>query len=212
MIYAQPKVPARRFVGIAVAILVHVGIVYALLAGMASKVVEVISKPIETKLIEEVKPPPPPPPAAIPLPPPPKMVAPPPPFIPPPEVQVQATPSAQNTISAQSTDAAPSAPAARPSPAAPAAPQVVSVGVACPNSTQVRSAIKYPRDAQRDNVTGEVVVMFTVGVDGAVKDMQVTQSAAPSLDRAAMNAVRQFNCVAQGREVRVQVPFSFKLD
>jgi protein TonB len=51
-----------------------------------------------------------------------------------------------------------------------------------------------------------------VGMDGTIKDLQVTKSAAPVLDRAAENAVRQFNCAAQGHEVRVQVPFSFKLD
>ena len=87
-----------------------------------------------------------------------------------------------------------------------------SVGVVCPNSTQVRAAIRYPREALKDNLTGDVVVTFTVGTDGNVKDLSVTQSAAPVLDRAAENAVRQFHCVAQGEEVRVQVPFSFKLD
>ena len=51
-----------------------------------------------------------------------------------------------------------------------------------------------------------------VGTDGNVKDLSVTRSAAPVLDRAAENAVRQFHCVAQGERVRVQVPFSFKLD
>ena len=83
-----------------------------------------------------------------------------------------------------------------------------SVGVVCPNSTQVRAAIRYPREALKDNLTGDVVVSFVVGTDGNVKDLSVTRSAAPVLDRAAENAVRQFHCVAQGEEVRVQVPFS----
>jgi protein TonB len=38
------------------------------------------------------------------------------------------------------------------------------------------------------------------------------KSADPLLDRAAVNAVKQFNCVAQGEDVRVQVPFSFNLN
>ncbi|MBC3933711.1 ABC transporter substrate-binding protein, partial [Undibacterium sp. CY22W] len=54
--------------------------------------------PLETKIVEEVKPPPPPP--DTPPPPPPKLLAPPPPFIPPPEVQVQPQVQPQNTISA----------------------------------------------------------------------------------------------------------------
>jgi protein TonB len=82
----------------------------------------------------------------------------------------------------------------------------------CPNSTQVRAGIRYPREAIKDGLTGDVVVAFTVGTDGNVKDLRVTTSAAPVLDRAAENAVRQFHCIAQGQEVRVQVPFSFKLD
>lgn len=214
MIYAQPRVPTRRLVGMVLVVVLHAVVAYVLLTGMANKVVDVIRQPIEARIIEEIKPPPPPPPPprVIPLPQPPKVVAPPPPFVPPPDVQVQTPPSTEHTISVQSTNAAPSAPAAPVAPAAPPAPQVASVGVVCPNSTQVRSSIKYPREAQRDNITGDVVVIFTVGVDGAVKDLQVSKSAAPSLDRAAENAVKQFNCIAQGREVRVQVPFSFKLD
>jgi periplasmic protein TonB len=55
--------------------------------GLAQRLVEVIKAPIETKIIEEVKPPPPPPPEN--LPPPPKFAPPPPSFVPPPEVNVQ---------------------------------------------------------------------------------------------------------------------------
>lgn len=204
---------ASRYVGIGFVAVLHAALVYMLLNGLGSKVVDVIRQPIETRVIQD-EPPPPPPPPAIPLPPPPKLAAPPPPFIPPPEVSVQPPPVAQNTITAQSTTAEPSTRAVPPAPLAsvPATSQAVNVGVVCPNSTQVRASIKYPREAQRNNITGEVVVTFTVGPDGAVKDLQITKSAAPSLDRAAENAVKQFNCVAQGRETRVQVPFSFKLD
>jgi len=212
MNYAQPKPPVRRIGGIAFVVALHAVIVYALLTGLATKVVDVIRQPIETRIIEEIKPPPPPPPPPKRIaPPPPKHVAPPPPFVPPPEVHVAAPPS-PNAITTQSTTPAPSAPVAPPTPSAPAAPVARSVGVVCPNSTQVRAAIRYPREALKDNLTGDVVVTFTVGTDGNVKDLSVTQSAAPVLDRAAENAVRQFHCVAQGEEVRVQVPFSFKLD
>ncbi|HYD80994.1 MAG TPA: energy transducer TonB, partial [Paucimonas sp.] len=62
----------RRLTGFGVVVLLHVLVVYALLTGLARKVVEVIKQPIETKIIEEVKPPPPP--DLPPPPPPPKMV------------------------------------------------------------------------------------------------------------------------------------------
>src|ERR1039457_780946 len=86
----------KRFIGIAFVILLHLVIVYALVTGLARKVVEVINQPIETKIIETVKPPP-----APKLPPPtpqPKHVAPPPPFIPPPEVRIEQPPPQQSTI------------------------------------------------------------------------------------------------------------------
>jgi periplasmic protein TonB len=213
MNYAQPKPPSRRIAGIAFVAGLHAVIVYALLTGLATKVVDVIRQPIQTRIIEEIKPPPPPAPPPPPkriAPQPPKQVAHPPPFVPPPEVPV-AAPS-PNAIIAQSNAPAPSAPVAPPAPPAPAAPVSKSVGVVCPNSTEVRASIRYPREALENNLTGDVIVVFTVGTDGSVKDLSVLQSAAPVLDRAAENAVRQFHCVAQGEEVRVQVPFSFKLD
>ena len=63
----------------------HLLIGWALVTGLARKVVEVIKAPLETKIIEEVKTPPP----DTPPPPPPKRAAPPPPFIPPPEINIQ---------------------------------------------------------------------------------------------------------------------------
>jgi protein TonB len=58
---------------ILVVIVMHILIGWALVSGLARKVVEVIKAPIETKIIEEIKKPPPdlPPP-----PPPPKLAAP----------------------------------------------------------------------------------------------------------------------------------------
>ena len=84
MDYSQ-RDPGKNISGIAMVVILHLAIGYALVTGLARKVVEVIKAPIETKIIEEVKPPPP----DVPPPPPPKMAAPPPPFIPPPEINIQ---------------------------------------------------------------------------------------------------------------------------
>jgi protein TonB len=78
--------PGKHPVGLIIVIVLHLLLGWALLSGLARKVVEVVKAPIETKIIEEVKPPPPPPPEN--LPPPPKNLPPPPAFVPPPEVQV----------------------------------------------------------------------------------------------------------------------------
>jgi periplasmic protein TonB len=204
----QHQNPARRYGGIIVVLLLHVLLIYALLNGLATKVVKVIQKPIETKIIEPVKPPPPPPLPPVQLPPP-KFAPPPPPFVPPPEVPVQAPPQATITHQAAPVPAAPAAP---PAPA-PAKKVSTDVGVACPNSEQVRSSIKYPKDALENNVTGDVVIEFVVDPQGHITNERVAQSSSDSsLDRAAFNAVKQFSCVSQGEAVRVQVPFSFTLN
>ncbi|WP_259461528.1 energy transducer TonB [Paraburkholderia fungorum] len=206
----QRHYSASRFGGIGFVALLHVGLVYILVNGLASKVIEVIRKPIETRIVEEVKPPAPKP--AIILPPPPKF-APPPPFIPPPEVVVPAQPQqlavAQRSATPQPQSAPMTAPAVA---AAPAHTVHTEVGVVCPNSQQVRQSLRYPREAQRNGITGDVLVEFVVDARGNMQDVQVVKSADPLLDRAAVNAVKQFNCVAQGEDVRVQVPFSFNLN
>jgi periplasmic protein TonB len=203
--------PVRRFGGIAVVIVLHIVLVYALLNGLATKVVRVIQRPIETRIIEPVKPPPPPPLPTVKLPPP-KLAPPPPPFVPPPEVQVQAPP--QPTITHQATPVQ-SAPVVAPPVQAPPAPKPVSteVGVVCPNSDQVRSSVAYPKEAQENNVTGDVLVEFVVDPQGHITNEHVAKSSEDaSLDAAAFNAVKRFSCVSQGQPVRVQVPFSFNLN
>src|SRR5258705_295074 len=90
--------PRRHLIGFTAVILFHGFIVYALVTGLAKKVVDVVRAPIETKVIEEIKKPPPPP--EIVVPPPPRLEAPPPPFIPPPEVQIATPPPPQPTITA----------------------------------------------------------------------------------------------------------------
>jgi protein TonB len=77
----QQRNPTKHAVGFGIVIVMHILLGWALVSGLARKVVEVIKAPIETKIIEEVKPPPPPPEN---LPPPPKFAPPPPSFVPPP--------------------------------------------------------------------------------------------------------------------------------
>src|SRR2546421_9196150 len=143
--------PRRHLIGISFVILFHAFIVYALVTGLAKKVVDVVRAPIETKVIEEIKKPPPPPEVVVP--PPPKLEAPPPPFIPPPEVQIQAPPPPQPTITA-TTPLAPLAAVAitpvAPMPAAPApAAAPLSARVVCSNYASVMGEVAYPLDSMR---------------------------------------------------------------
>jgi hypothetical protein len=89
--------PGKHPIGLIVVIVMHVVLGYALVSGLAKRVVDVALKAVDTKIIEEVKPPPPPPPEN--LPPPPKNLPPPPAFVPPPEVQVAQQPTNAPTIS-----------------------------------------------------------------------------------------------------------------
>ena len=206
MDYAQQqRQPGKHVTGITVVLVLHAIVVYALVTGLARKAIEVIKGPLETKIIEEVKKPPPP---DTPPPPPPKMVQVMPTFVPPPEVQI-ASPVIQSPISNPTPVAPPVY--APPKPAVVAPPAPPSVGIACPNSQTIRSEIKYPAAARKDGIQGEVLVEFTVAVNGEIKDVDVKSSTNRVFNSVSVNAVRQFKCNGQGREVRVQVPFSFKL-
>src|SRR2546429_4839280 len=98
MSYAHPKSSFRPVIALVTVGIFHIVLIYALIHGLARKIVEVVRAPLETKIIEEVKRPPPeqPPPP----PPPPKLATPPPPFIPPPEVQIQVPVQLPPTITA----------------------------------------------------------------------------------------------------------------
>ena len=92
----QQRNPGRHLIGFGIVVALHVLLGWALVTGLAQRMIEVIKAPIETKIIEEVKPPPPPPPEN--LPPPPKFAPPPPSFVPPPEVNVNPPPTPAPTI------------------------------------------------------------------------------------------------------------------
>ena len=70
MDYAQQqRNPGKHLSGFMIVVVLHVVLGWALLNGLARKIVEVVKAPIETKIIDEVKPPPPPPPENLPPPP-----------------------------------------------------------------------------------------------------------------------------------------------
>ena len=220
MNFAQQQAdPRRRLIGFGSVLLFHVLLVYALISGLAKKVVDVVRAPIETKVIEEIKKPPPPPEVVVP--PPPKLEAPPPPFIPPPEIQVAVPPPPAPTITATMPTPPPApvaiAPApppvvATPAPPAPPAPAVVSAGVACANYTTVMGDVAFPKEAMRAGIErGEATIQFTLMPDGEIKDIKAVSSTNAIFARAALRVVAEYKCQGQGREVAVRVPFGFKL-
>jgi len=192
----QQRNPTKHVVGLGVVIVMHIILGWALLNGLARRVVEVVKGPIETKIIEEVKPPPPPPPEN--LPPPPKLPPPPPAFMPPPEVQIQNPPPAP-AITVQTVPPPPAPPvtiapppAPEPAPAPPAPPARVAPHV---NFNTDCKKPNYPPAAARAEAQGVVRIKVTVGIDGHATATEITKSSGPSrehklLDRAAEAAIR----------------------
>jgi protein TonB len=176
MSYAQQLPPTRRIGGISFVLLLHAGLVYALVSGLGRQAIELIKQPLETKIIQEVKPPPDTPP-----PPPPKMVAPPPPYVPPPEIPVTAPPP-PNAITAVTTvkpavESAPTqvAPKAEPVRTAP----VIDAARSC-------QPPEYPATSRRLEETGTTILQFLIDVDGSVLDSKIeTSSGHQRLDDAA---------------------------
>jgi len=192
----------RHAVGIGAVVLMHLLLGWALVSGLAQRMVEVIKAPIETKIIEETKPPEPPPPEN--LPPPPKFAPPPPSFVPPPEVVVNPPPTPAPTITTTQV-APPPAPvtiAPPPSPVqAPPAPPAPPPPPAPPKRTEPRISFdaetkpEYPRAAQAAGIECTVVVAYTMETTGSISEAAVERSCGPTrehklLDRVTLEAVR----------------------
>jgi len=189
--YAQPQGDSnKRLTGLAAVVVFHAVLGYALVNGLARKIVEVVTQPLETKIIEEVKPPPPdkPPP-----PPPPKLAAPPPPYIPPPEIQVQVPQTSTQTITAV-TSTRPTEPVAAPgqryaAPAAPA-PRAAPVRTAPVVDAKACDKPEYPSAALRAQETGVVLLAFLIDVDGSALESKIERSSGSRrLDEAARKAL-----------------------
>lgn len=173
--------PTKHLVGIAAVILFHGFVAYALITGLAKKVIDVVRAPIETKVIEEVKKPPPPPEVVVP--PPPKLEAPPPPFIPPPEVQIATPPPPQPTITATTPTPPPApveiAPAPPPPPVVAEAPPPPPPKPAGPVSAKVACSSmpspQVPPVPATTGITGAVVTYVATLKDGKVMDFQITK-------------------------------------
>jgi periplasmic protein TonB len=211
----QQADPRRHAVGFSFVVVLHVAVVYALVSGLAKKVVDVVRAPIETKVIEEIRKPPPPPEVVVA--PPPRLEAPPPPFIPPPEVQVQAPPPVQPTITAVTPTPPPApaalAPIAPPTQAPPAPAAPVSAAVVCANYASVMGDAGFPREAIRLGLEkGEATIQFTLGADGAIRDVRVVSASHPAFARNSVRIVGEYKCQGQGRDILVQVPFGYKLE
>jgi len=177
MSYAHPRSSSRRLTGVVVTVALHSVLICALIHGLARKIVEIVAPPLETKIIEEIKPPQP----EKPPPPPPKLATPPPPFIPPPEINIQLPVQQAPTITASPTPPPPAPVAIVPTPApvAPVRTPPVVLAASCEKP-------EYPSASRRANETGTVLLSFLIDVNGKVIESKVeTSSGHRRLDEAA---------------------------
>ncbi|HEY3077151.1 MAG TPA: energy transducer TonB [Burkholderiales bacterium] len=180
MSYAHPRSSTRRLTGVVITVALHIALIYALIHGLARKIVEIVTPPLETKIIEEIKPPQP----DKPPPPPPKLATPPPPFIPPPEVNIQVPFQQAPTITA----IAPTPPPA-PAPFVPTPPAPVREPVRTAPVVQAASCEKpeYPPASRRANETGTVLLNFLVDTNGKILESRIERSSGSRrLDDAAL--------------------------
>ena len=187
MDYAQQQRSwGRHAPSILAVVALHILLGWALVNGLARRVIEVVKAPIETKIIEEVKKPPP----DVPPPPPPKLAAPPPPFIPPPEINIEipnVTPPP--TITAVTTAPPPPGPPPvyRPAPVTQALPLVRK-----DYKASYRVEPQYPSRAMRMGMTGHVVAWVHVAPSGHVTKVEIRQSTNPMFNSEVIRALSQW--------------------
>jgi protein TonB len=206
--------PTRHVIGIAFVVLFHILVIYALMTGLASKAIQVIKKPLNATIIEEIKLPPPPPPP----PPPPKRVETPKiqtpvqPYVPPPDIPPPVAPS-EPVISAPTTvvptEPAVIAPPVVAAPPAPPAKPSIRQGVSC----QKQDAPTFPREAIRARVEkGKVNVLMSIDEKGSVTDVRITSADPPRVfDRVVHDTLMEWKCVGDGTKYQASVEINFTL-
>ena len=216
----QPNDTGGKYRGVLIVAALHLLLAWAVVSGTAKKGFDIIKKPLEAVVIQEViiPPPPPPPPPVKEIRPPevkaPKVdTPPPPPFIPPPEVASRQT-AAPAIASVETPPATPSVIAPPPvavtpaveAPAAPAKPNRTDMSVACP--TQV--APEMPKRAVQDGTVGVVRAQALIR-DGAVRE--VTILSGPRIFHATVKAaMMQYKCSVDSGEVLATQEFNFKVE
>lgn len=85
-------------------------------------------------------------------------------------------------------------------------------------STDLSDAIKYPKEAQDNDITGTVYIRFTVNKDGFIENPEVLRKANPILDEEAIRVINSLDkkwepATKNGKNISVQMtlPITFSL-
>ncbi len=177
MAYHSKKSASQKITGFLFVVLFHVALIYGLAVGLGRSVVEIITGPIQTKIIEELpvveeKEPPPPPPK----------LEQPPAYIPPPEMDIapepEPIPEQKTAIAVVQSKA--------PAPSPPPVPEAVVVQAKA-DPRNKNKIPPYPASSRRMNEQGVVQLSLYILEDGSVGDAKVEKSSGfPRLDSAAV--------------------------
>ncbi|KPV04655.1 hypothetical protein APR50_21540 [Variovorax paradoxus] len=166
MDFSENRRPASKAVGFFVVVGLHLLLGWALVSGLARRVVEVVKAPVEVSILEEPK-------------------APPPSYVPPPELNVAPPADAQPSITASSVPPPPA-----PVVIAPPAPPSVPRPLGTPARIDVSSCEKpeYPRAALRAEATGTTRIRFTIDASGRVAKAEIDRPSGPTREHRSLDA------------------------
>jgi protein TonB len=174
MAYADQEMSGRKIIAIGAVALLHAGVGYALVTGLAYNAAKQVYEDLKTFDVapdEPEKPAePPPPPPKVDLPPPPKVTVPPP--------VVMSPVVSTNTIQTITPSAPPAPPPPPAAPPPPAPPKVAQRAVQRGGSI---SDEDYPSSSIRNEEAGTSIATFTIGTDGKVVACNAS-GASPTLD------------------------------
>lgn len=206
----QQRDPTRHLIGIGFVILFHILVIYALMSGLGKRAIEVIKKPLNATIIEEIKVPPPPPPPPI------KKIVEPPkvqmvqPYVPPPDIPPPTPPTVEPVIAA----VAPTPPVtpnviAAPVVEAPPPKPAIRQGVSCKSMEKPT----FPREAIRSGVEkGQVRAVLTIDEKGNVSNVDITSAEPPRIfDRIVRSTLADWKCAGEGSPYKALVEINFSL-
>ena len=190
--FDDPARNQKRTLAFVLVIAIHAGFFYVLNSGLGAKLVQVITGPVQTEIIdepedEENEPPPPPP-----------EIEAPPPYVPPPDFAIE-MPAAQTATTAITgvTNVKPTAPPPT------KAPERATVKT--PPSTTGKGARitqpEYPPSSRRAGEEGTVTLQVYVLETGKAGEVKVSKSSGfPKLDEAAVREVQRTWRFVPGKE------------
>jgi protein TonB len=190
--FDDPARNQKRTLALILVIAIHAGFFWVLNSGLGSKIVQVITGPVQTEIIDEPKeeenePPPPPP-----------DIEAPPPYVPPPDFAIELPTAAPATTAITGTTSV------RPTAPPPVKPPEAKTVRTPPSTTGKGARItqpEYPPSSRRAGEEGTVTLQVYVLESGKAGEVKVQKSSGfPKLDEAAVREVQRTWRFVPGKE------------